>query len=180
MVFKKKDARKAEPDVLQDQMQRMKLKMKARPNWEDPDFGFEPGADVLSISQEKVDALARDGVALEWATSSVYGQEMKRELRQTYANGWTPVHLSDFDGILDDGKFAPKGADENIQVGACMLVARPSALHQKAKMQARRDANEQLLLPQQMAQQGIPVPGGNHRSVRNEINVYQERIDIPD
>jgi hypothetical protein len=166
--------------LAEQQMLFMKSKMKARPNWESDDFGMEAGADVLGISQETVDALARDGVALEWATSSVYGQEMKRELRQTFSNGWTPVHLTDFDGVLDTGKFAPKGADESIQVGACMLVARPMQLHQKAKLQAKRDADEFVEAPTRMLRDGINVKGGNHPSVRNQINVQMDRVDIPD
>jgi hypothetical protein len=183
MAFKKKDAPKAEPkvDVVAEQMSKMKLRMKSRPNWEDDDFGQDFGGDLLSIPQETIDALARDGVALQWATRSVLGMETKREMRQTYAAGWTPVHLSDFDGIFDSGKFAPQGADEMIAVDACMLVARPMAMHQKEKHAQKREANEPLERTEQMAAQGVPgVTGANHRSVRNEINVYVDRVNIPD
>jgi hypothetical protein len=179
MVFKKKAAPEAEPVV--DQMAKMKAKMKAKPNWESDDFGVDTGTDLLGIAQETIDALARDGVALQWATCEVRGMEMKRQLRQTASEGWSPVHLSDFDNALDNGKFLPKGTDEYISVGDCQLVARPMAMHQKAKREITKAANAQLGLPQAMARQGIPVSGGQHVTVRNQINIGLDRgIEIPD
>jgi hypothetical protein len=167
-------------DPATKQMAFMKLKMKARPNWESDDFGMEAGSDMLNIARETIDAFARDGVALQWATREVRGMEMKRQQRQTAAEGWTPVHVSDFDGILDNGKFLPKGVDEYIQVGDCQLVARPMALHQKAKRAEQTLADEHLDGPRQMLQQGINATGGRHPSVRNQINVHLDRVEIPD
>jgi hypothetical protein len=181
-VKKAQVAPKAAPkvDIVAEQMARMKSKMKARPNWETNDFGLELGGDRLNISREKVEALARDGVALQWATASVRGQEQRGAMRQTTAAGWTPVHASDFDGIFNDGFFVPKDADEVIQVDDCLLVARPMGLHEKAKKEDRALANERLEAPMRTVREGINATGGRHVSVRNQINVYEDRVEIPD
>jgi hypothetical protein len=163
------------------QMAFMKSKMKARPNWESDDFGMEAGTDILNSPRETIDALAKDGVALQWATREVRGMEMKRQQRQTASEGWTAVHASDFDGLLDNGRLVPKGVDEFIEVGDCVLVARPMALHDKAKRAEQLLANEQLQLPRQMAQHGVPgVTGSDHRTVKNQINIHMDRVEIPD
>src|ERR1700693_770649 len=60
----------------------MLAKMKQRPNWEGDDFvgvGAD-GVDRLKIPPEIVQALHRDGVALQWVTKSVRGQETPQEL----------------------------------------------------------------------------------------------------
>ena len=155
-------------------------KMKARPNWESEEFGVDFGEDRLGISREKIEALAKDGVALQWATKSVRGAEMRGEMSKMAQGGWTPVHVSDFEGILDTGQFVPKGADEFIGVDDCQLVARPQALHEKAKLGEKLLADERLDGPRQVLRHGIPVKGGNHPSVRNQISVGMDRVDIPD
>src|SRR5712692_8526792 len=81
----------------------MMLKMKARPNWDDDTITFvgEEGVDRLKIPQEIVEQLAHDGIALQWITRSVRGQDAPQEVSKMTRGGWTPVHQSDFDGILD-------------------------------------------------------------------------------
>jgi hypothetical protein len=165
-------------------MSPMLAKMKARPNWESEDFvgvGME-GVDRLKVSPEKLQALHRDGVALQWVTRSVRGQEQPQELSKMTKGGWTPVHQSDFDGLLD-GDFMPKGHDDVITVDDCMLVARPSQLQAKARQAERREASRPLQIAEQNLGHGIPgVTGSNHpTAIRgNKIDSRMERVEIPE
>jgi hypothetical protein len=161
----------------------MKAKMKARPNWDSDDFvgvGVE-GVDRLRIPPEIVQSLWQDGIALQWATRSVRGMETPQELGKMTRGGWTPVHQSDFDGILD-GMFMSKGIDDfPIAVEDCLLVARPTELQKKSKVAMSRDARLPLQIAEEQIGHGIPgVTGSNHKSVRNTINKTTERIEIPD
>lgn len=162
----------------------MMSKMKSRPNWEGDDFhgvGIE-GTDRLAIPQDIVNSLQRDGVALQWVTHEVRGQETPQELSRMTRGGWTPVHQSDFDGLLD-GMFLPKGRDEVITVGDCMLVARPTELHAKAKMLERAEARRPLQIAEEQLGHGIRgVTGSDHpTAVRgNVIKKTMERIEIPE
>jgi len=160
----------------------MLTKMRARPNWDDDTIvGIgEEDADRLRIPPEVVERLARDGVALQWITRSVRGQETPQEISKFTKGGWTPVYQSDFDGLLD-GMFMPKGLDDVIGVEDAMLVARPMALHQKAKAREERNAREPISIKETELGAGINVPGGNHPSAtrQNRINRTVERIEIP-
>ena len=157
-------------------------KMKARPNWESEDFmgvGLD-AVDRLKIQDDILFTLQRDGIALQWATRSVRGMETPQELSKMTKGGWTPVHQSDFDGILD-GLFMPKGQDDIICVDDCMLVARPTALHQKSRRAMDRDANLPLQISEDQIGRGIPgVTGSDHKSVRNQVKRTLERVDIPE
>jgi hypothetical protein len=159
-------------------------KMKARPNWESDDYvGVgQDGADRLKISDEKILALARDGFALQWITRAVRGMETPQEVSKMTRGGWTPVHQSDFDGMLD-GDFMPKGLDDVIVVDDCMLVARPIEIHNKAKAMERRMANSPLQITEEQLGRGIPgVTGSDHPSATrgNMIKKHIERIEIPE
>lgn len=161
----------------------MIAKMKARPNWESEDFvgvGMD-GVDRLKISDEVVLGLARDNVALQWITRSVRGQETPQEVSKMEKGGWTPVHQSDFDGVLD-GLFMPKGQNDTpIVVDDCMLVARPLSLHSKAERAMRREANQPLQIAEEQIGHGIPgVTGSTGPGVRNTIKKTLERVEIPD
>ncbi len=157
-------------------------KMKARPNWEGDDYvgvGMD-GVDRLRIPPEVVQALHRDGVALQWVTKSVRGQEMPQELSKMTRGGWTPVHQSDFDGVLD-GMFLSKGIDDVITVDDCMLVARPAEIQAKAVREMKRDATRPLQIAEEQLGHGIPgVTGSNHKSVQNSIKRTMERVEIPE
>lgn len=162
----------------------MMAKMKARPNWDSDDFvGVgQDGVDRLKIPQDVVDALHRDGIALQWITKSVRGMEAPQELSKMTRGGWTPVHQSDFDGVLD-GMFMSKGIDEQITVDDCLLVARPAELQKKARMSERRDSARPLQIAQEQLGHGIPgVTGSDHRTATggNMIKQTMERIEIPD
>lgn len=160
----------------------MLSKMKARPNWDSDDFvgvGMDQ-VDRLRIPDEMVQALHRDGVALQWVTKSVRGMETPQELSKMTRGGWTPVHQSDFDGLLD-GMFMPKGHDDAIAVDDCLLVARPAAIHNKAVMAQSRDANSRLRIIEEQLGHGIPnVTGSTHPTARNSIKKSVERVEIPD
>jgi hypothetical protein len=160
----------------------MLSRMKARPNWESDDFvgvGMD-GVDRLKIPKDIVDALWRDGIALQWITRSVRGQETPQEMSRMTRGGWTPIHQSDFDGILD-GMFMPKGADTQITVDDCMLVARPTEIQKKATRQQAREAAMPLQIAEEQLGHGIPgVTGSNHKSVQNSIKRTFERVEIPE
>lgn len=157
-------------------------KMKSRPNWESDDFvgvGMD-GADRLRIEPEIVQALYRDGVALQWITRAVRGQETPQEMSKYTKGGWTPVHQSDFDGLLD-GMFLSKGLDEVITVEDCMLVARPAEIQKKAVRAQFSEAARPLQIAEEQLGHGIPgVTGSNHKSVQNSIKKSIERVEIPE
>ena len=157
-------------------------KMKARPNWDDntADAVGDEGTDRLKIPRELIDKMARDGVALQWVTRSVRGQDAPQETAKFVKGGWTPVHQSDFDGIFD-GMFMPKGVDDVIGVEDCMLVARPMEIQRKAKQRERHQAGEPLRIKQAELGAGLNMPGGNHPSAirQNRINITREGIEVP-
>jgi|GEM_PF-2962709 hypothetical protein len=159
-------------------------KMKARPNWDDDTALMvgEEGTDTLKIPDDIVQSLWRDGIALEWHTRTVRGQEARGQVASSVKGGWTPVHNSDFDGLLD-GMFLPKGMDDYIAKDDCFLVARPVGVHQRAKQRERALARAPLEVKAAEIGQGIPgVTGADHPSARsqNRINVTRERIEIPE
>lgn len=160
----------------------MLTKMKAQPNWESDDFvgvGFDE-ANRLKVRPEKLALLQREGIALQWATRAVRGMDTPQELAKMTRGGWTPVYQSDFDHLLD-GDFMPKGQDEIIVVDDCMLMARPTAIHAKAKLQEKRLANERLHIIEAQTGQGIPnVTGSTGPGVRNVIRKTVEQIEIPE
>jgi hypothetical protein len=163
----------------------MLRKMKAKPNWESEDFvGVgQDGVDRLRIPDETVLALARDGVALQWITRSIRGQETPNLVAPMTRGGWTPVYQSDFDGVLN-GLFMPKNNEDTpIVVDDCMLVARPIAIQSKAERARNRDANLPLQISQEQIGQGIPgVTGATHPTalMGNKIKMTRERIAIPE
>ena len=162
----------------------MLSKMRARPNWEGEDF-VGPDYDMpdrLQIPPDLVKALWRDGVALEWGTQSVLGQEMVREMADAARKGWTVVHNDDFDGVLD-GVFMPKGSQVPVTVGASILYARPVGVHVKAKEGERRAARLPLQIAEEQIGHGIPgVTGSDHISAisQNKIKKTMEVVEIPD
>lgn len=160
----------------------MLMKMRSRPNWDDDTITTvgDEGADRLRIPPEIVQGLARDGVALQWITRTVRGQEAPQEVTKFTKGGWTPVYQSDFDGVLD-GMFLPKGIDDVIGVEDAMLVARPMAIHQKSKAREAAMAREPVQIKEAELGAGINVPGGNHPTAtrQNRISRSVERIEIP-
>jgi hypothetical protein len=156
-------------------------KMKARPNWESPEFRGEgiDGNDRLHIDPDKVKQLHRDGVALQWVTRAVRGKEMPEETAKFLKGGWTPVSNDDFDGVLD-GMFMPHGTDDVITVDDCMLVARPAEMNKRAQERQRVLATEPVESTEAVFRYGLSMPGGDHASVKNKLEKRFERISIPD
>jgi len=159
----------------------MIAKMKSRPNWDDDTYVNinDDDADRLRISPELVESLARDGVALQWVTRTVRGQDAPQEVSKFTKGGWTPVHQSDFGGMFD-GMFMPKGVDDVVGVEDCMLVARPMAIHHRALAREAAKAREPVRIKEAELGAGINVPGGNHPSAvrKNHINRSREPIEI--
>lgn len=159
----------------------MLSKMKARPNWDDDTAGSvgDEGTDRLFIPRDLVASLARDGIALQWITRSVRGQDAPQELAKFVKGGWTPVHQSDFDGVFD-GMFLPKGTDDVIGVDDCLLVARPIEIQQQSRARERKLAAEPLRIKQAELGAGLNIPGGDHPAARsqNRINVTREGIEV--
>jgi len=157
-------------------------KMKARPNWDDTtsDYVADEGTDRLKIPREIIDKFARDGVALQWITRSVRGQDAPQEISKFAKGGWTPVHQSDFDGVFD-GMFMPKGTDDVVGVDDCLLVARPMEIQRKSRQREQHMANEPLRIKQQEFGSGLNMPGGQHPSAvrQNRINITREGIEVP-
>jgi hypothetical protein len=160
-------------------------KMKARPNWETDDFngGTVDEADLLRIPETIVQDLARDGIALMWATHSIRGMDAKAEYAKATRAGWTPVHADDFNGVLDDGRFVSKGSGEQIMNGDCILVARPMEIESKARFTMRRDAIAKVESAERTFKEtGIMnVTGANHPNALrgNHVTKTIERLEIP-
>ena len=158
--------------------------MKARPNWESEDFvgvGMD-GVDRLKVPDAIIESLRRDGIALQWITRSIRGLETPQEVSKFTRGGWTPVHQSDFEGILD-GHFMPKGQDDVIGVDDCMLVARPVEIDAKSRMANHREARRPLQVVEEQLGRGIPgVTGADVRQHggQNTIKKSFERIEIQD
>ena len=155
--------------------------IKARPNWESEDFvgvGID-GVDRLKVDMEKIQALQAAGYSIQWCTRSIRGMETPQELSKMTRGGWTPVHQSDFDHLLD-GDFMPKGHDEVITVDDCMLMVRPTALHAKAKLSELREANSKVRIVEEQMGRGIPnVTGSDHPTATrgNQIKKTFERLE---
>lgn len=160
----------------------MIAQMRSRPNWDDDTFSNigEDDADRLRIPADLIESLARDGVALQWVTRTVRGQEAPQEVAKFTKGGWTPVYQSDFGGLFD-GMFMPKGVDDVVGVEDCMLVARPMAIHMQSKVREAAKAREPVQIKEAELGTGINVPGGNHPSAvrKNHINRSRERIEVP-
>lgn len=161
-----------------------KHKLKARPNWESDDFAgvAMDYVDRLKVPDDIIHALHRDGYALQWVTKSIRGQETPQEVSKMTRGGWTPVHQSDFDGLLD-GLFMPKGQDEVITVDDCMLVTRPVEIQSKAKTAERRSARLPMQITEEQIGRGIPnVTGADHPTATrgNTIKKSMERVEIPE
>lgn len=84
-------------------------------------------------------ALIPDGWHYEWKRESVYGWEDKQHQVRLHLNGWTEVPASRHDGI-----FMPPGFEGPIRREGQVLMEIPLALHEEAKREERRKANDQL------------------------------------
>ena len=109
----------------------------------------------------------------------VMGQPVIQHRSDFEKKGWTPVHQSDFDHVLD-GRFMPKGIDEVIIVDDAILMARPIDIQRRALARLKADANAPLQIKQAELGTGLPVSGGDHPSAtrQNRINRSMERIEV--
>lgn len=156
------------------------IKMRAKPNWENIDASAPDTPDRLSIPAH----LIPEGMAAQWVTSTVIGQEMATHRAGFERKGWTPVHQDDFDGQFD-GMFMPKGAPGEITVDGLVLMVRPKELNDKAQL-----AND-MRARQQVARKEAAMRGGDLQGVTldpshptalqsNKLNKGLERIQVPE
>ncbi len=155
-----------------------RYKLKAGANWETNDIGPAEGIDRFHIPREDIP----EGYDLQWVAVSVMGQDMPRERGSFERTGWTPVHQSDFDGKFD-GRWMPKGQDNEINQGGQVLMARPLEISLKARARELRAAQEQVRVKEQALYAGdLPITGADHPSARkfNQVSRSVERIAIPE
>lgn len=84
-------------------------------------------------------AMIPDGWHYEWKRESVYGWEDRQHQVRLHLNGWTEVPASRHDGI-----FMPPGFDGPIRREGQILMEIPLALHEEARREERKKANDQL------------------------------------
>lgn len=149
--------------------------MKAGNNWDNA-VEVEDSPDRLAIPPE----LIPEGMALEFKTRSVLGQEQQQRLNGYFRAGWTPVHAEDF-----GGRFANMWSRDDsgyVVYEACILCARPLALSIKAKKRELAKARDQIALKEQAFKGGeIAATGADHPTAKgfNRISRTMERIEIP-
>jgi hypothetical protein len=153
--------------------------MKAKPNWENVDPGRDDTPDRLHIGQEEWP----EGMAMQWITASVRGQEFPGRRMLFDQGGWTPVHQEDFDGKFN-GRFMLRDAPGEITVEGLVLVARPIEFTERARVAEKRRAREQLEIKERAFRSGeIPNVSFDtkHESAlrTNKISKSYERIDVP-
>lgn len=158
---------------------RASSKMRAKPNWDDMS-DVDEGVDRFHIPKD----LFPDGMDLQWVTVECYGQLQTTYRASQEKHGWTPVHPSDFDGLFD-GRYMPRGAEGEINVGGLVLMTRPLELSIASRQKDRREA----MLPAQLKRESIisgDVPGisqsaSQHPSAvkRNTVNITREPIEVP-
>ncbi len=167
-----------EPVIEREPTRTKNFKMRARPNWETVDPNAMDSPDRLKIDP----SLIPEGMSAQWVTDSVLGQGVPQHRADFERKGWTPVHQDDFDGQFD-GMFMPKGKNGEINVEGLVLMMRPKEMTDKAELQNRRQAYNQVAIKEQALRGGdIPVTlDAQHESARrtNRINKTMERIEIP-
>ena len=154
------------------------LNMRAKPNWENIDANAEDTPDRLRIDP----SLIPEGMALQWVTSQVYGQDVPQHRAGFEKKGWTPVHQEDFEGQFN-GMFMPKGHDGEINMDGLVLMARPKQMNDAAQKRDKLKAMEQVQIKERALRGGdIPISlDAQHPSAvrQNRINKSMERIEVP-
>lgn len=157
--------------------------MMASPNWEDADMYYENSDDRLAIDKSILNKIEKDyGLSLQWVTCSVRGQPEPLRRAQFERRGWTAVHGTDFDGIID-GHFMPRGSLKETEVDGLVLMARPVKHTQVARKRDMMLAREQVFIKEQALRGGgVQASGADHPSAigSNRINRSVERLHVPD
>lgn len=155
-----------------------KLKMRAKPNWENIDTDAEDTPDRFRVPAH----LIPEGMILQWVTDSVFGQPVPQHRAAFEKKGWTPVHQEDFDGAFD-GRFMPKGRPGEIIQDGMVLMIRPKELSDRADYANRRKALEQVALKEKSllsGDVGVTLDGTHQSAVNsNRISKSFERIEVP-
>ena len=124
-----------------------------------------------------------DGMDLQWVTSTVAGQSFPQHRQGHERRGWQPVHQEDFEGKYD-GLFMAPGAPGEITVDGLVLMARPLAWSNKAKMDERREAASAVLIKEENLRtgqlEGVGMDGGSqHPSALRSNYVNRQYGGLP-
>src|SRR5262249_43540102 len=126
--------------------------------------------DILTnIDPATIAGLRSEGIALQWCTTSVLGQEFPQRMSEFERNGWVP---------LEPGQL---GIDV-VRLPGLVLCARSLTLDNKARAYQHAQAEAPLGKIRTMMGEGIPVREGNHPSATrnyNKIRKTMERLEIP-
>src|SRR5262249_20183627 len=96
------------------------------------DWAPSEQADTLNIDAELVQALACDGISLQWGTHEIRGMPARDQVTAALRGGWQFVHVGDLNGALDHltNDAAP---GDVVRQGDSVLMARPTAITEKAR-----------------------------------------------
>jgi hypothetical protein len=132
------------------------------------------------IPQHIVEALARDGHVLQWASYEVRGQPVS--LARYKVNSWDQVLYSDWNGLLDFLGDGAKTPGTPIAFDGLQLMSRPIEVDKIARQHEKRAALAAIASREGLKVNGLDVAGGSHPSARNfnYINRTAERIAIPE
>jgi len=128
-----------------------------------------PHQDRFKIDSGLVDALAREGIALQWHVEKVMGMEQTHSMAAAQKNGWrhiAPDEIPEINMTESDG---------------LVLMARPMSIHKRAIALEKQDALKPL--ENQRAKHmldGIPRVTGAREARRSNFHRSEyERLDIP-
>ena len=138
------------------------------PDWDRSEFA-SMDENPLTIPRSILDNLASQGIVLEWKTQSVLGKEETRGMNVHRRNGWQEVAPNEIPGIAVT------------EIEGLRLMARPKALHDKAKEEERKEAVGRIASMRQAHGEGLPIRGGDHVSARtfNHHRTSIEALNIP-
>jgi len=129
-----------------------------------------PEENRLHIPKDVVEALAREGVAIQWVTETVYGQPQDHRMSVMRRNHWQEVQPGELPGV------------DVVAVDGLRLMARPMEIHQRAKSLEKSGAQERVATMEASHRgHGVDVPGGEHPSALrfNKHAKSIEKIEIP-
>jgi hypothetical protein len=126
-----------------------------------------------------------DQFDLQWITDSIFGQPQPHHRSRHERRGWEPVFPEDFEGRYR-GRFCPIDYKGEIKVDGMVLMARPRAWSDKARLEDQRRAAEAVMIKERQLRggeiDGVGMDGGaQHPSAirTNRIGRSYERLRVP-
>ena len=125
---------------------------------------------TTDIPQHIVEALARDGHVLQWATYEVRGQPVSTASYKL--NAWDQIVYGDWNGLLDFLGEGSKTPGTPIAFDGLQLMSRPIEYDKIARQREKAKSQENLLKVAGYVKGGVDVAGGSHPSARayNSVN----------